>query len=143
MIITNDTSFPAAQDPLVLYEDMAVNEWEAYQAYSKLINQGRYNDAVQMLKDNNIDFISAELWNMFQTRVKAVQEYLIAHIIKVPHHFYGDEPPVPSVTPTVWVSSTEISDDPVYDQVYSMVDQNGDTLGDHDGNELVASDVAT
>lgn len=108
MIITEGSKFPESQDPLVFYEDLALNEWDAYENYVKLISQGRFNDANQYIKDNDIDYISAELWNMFQERIRVVQEYLLANVVKVYHHKYDDEVPEPDVTPTIWTSSAEI-----------------------------------
>lgn len=71
------TNFPNSVDDRIFYNDINLEQLDILNHYKILLDASNYDGASNLLQNNNIDYIGAWLWNLFEVRIKATQEYLL------------------------------------------------------------------
>lgn len=107
---TSATSFPEDIDNRVYYTDIGLQHTDILQAYNELVNDGQYKQASQYLYDNvevenlNVDYNGAYIWNMFENRLSAIEDYALDMEATDTRGIYGSTEPIGQPKNRVWIS---------------------------------------
>lgn len=71
------TNFPTSVDERLFYNDINIEQLNILNHYKILLDASNYDGASNLLRTSDIDYAGAWLWNLFELRIKATQEYLL------------------------------------------------------------------
>ena len=71
------TNFPNSVDDRIFYNDINLEQLDILNHYKILLDASNYDGASNLLQTSDIDYAGAWLWNLFELRIKATQEYLL------------------------------------------------------------------
>ena len=72
-----NTNFPNNVDDRIFYNDINIEQLDILNHYKILLDASNYDGASNLLQTSDIDYTGAWLWNLFELRIKATQEYLL------------------------------------------------------------------
>lgn len=102
------SKFPMAVDDLVFFSDTNVKERAAMEHYLELVNSGQYSAASEYLSQQiSLDGYFAELYNMLESRIYNLQDYLLQKE-KQPAIKFGKIQPTAEdmVSEKMWIDSS-------------------------------------
>lgn len=104
--MTYDTTsyFPSKVDDYLIIQGPQIDDEDTLKQFHSDIRHNDYDAAVADLSDVDFAVVSAELFNMFQNRIRATQVYL-TQSDEVPYTLaYGDtEPSTTGTNQIIWV----------------------------------------
>lgn len=70
------SNYPTKVDELVFFQDNDLENINVVNEYNRLINEGKYDEAIQYVADNgNIYGFFADFFNLIENRIYTLQEY--------------------------------------------------------------------
>lgn len=70
------SNYPVKVDELVFFQDNDLENINVVNEYNRLINEGKYDEAIQYVADNgNIYGFFADFFNLIENRIYTLQEY--------------------------------------------------------------------
>lgn len=102
------TKFPEEIDDRVYFQDLDISHIEDSELYTKYYNSGDYDSAVDVLQSSGMFYYGADILNLFENRILAIEEYLISQIGSVQLTAYQNY--APTITSSMDVGFTWISD---------------------------------
>ncbi len=103
MSYTVKSSYPDSIDDLVFISDTDIKHESVYKKHQELINNKNYTQASEYISgQTDITPITADLFNLIQNRIIAMQEYLKNSAESCERVVYGNKPDSP-VNKTTWI----------------------------------------
>ena len=96
------SSFPTSVDNLIFYQDITLDNKVEYDTYLKLLSEKKYVESSQYIKDNDMLFYGADMFNLLEDMIYQLQDYLIKNP-KEPKFFYSDEEPIELNDGCFWI----------------------------------------
>lgn len=101
-IYNTTTNYPTSVDDLLFISDVDCKSENIMNTHQEYINRSKYTDASRYLNNqSNITPIVADLFNLLENRLIALQSHLLSQDDEVERAFY--EEPESSVEGTIWI----------------------------------------
>lgn len=105
MLCNSVSVYPDKIDPLIFFQDTALQKIRIADKYNALISQGKYEEANSfMSQQTNIFLYSADFFNLIENRIYALQSYLLTKEPENPFIVSGEKP-IGVKKNTIWISS--------------------------------------
>ena len=94
------TTFPSKVDTREFFSDASLKEQDLLEAHHSLVKQGQLKEASQYLYDNveaadrNVSYDGAYIWNMMDSRLVAIEDYVVSHPTTKVVPYYSDNEPL-------------------------------------------------
>lgn len=76
----------------VIHNGTGVYEEELWKQHENLINEGNYSDAAALIKNNNLDGVTASLFNFYEENLDKLDRYLQTKELYDPYVYSPEEP---------------------------------------------------
>ncbi len=92
-MIDVESQYPIKIDPILFFQDNALDKSDIINTYNNLISQNQYNKANEfIIQHENIYRHSAGYFNAIENRIEALQEYLLTKRSNEPFIYSDVEP---------------------------------------------------
>lgn len=76
----------------VIHNGTGVDEEALWKQHENLINEGNYSDATALIKNNNLDGVTASLFNSYEEKLDRLERYLQTKEFYDPYVYSSEEP---------------------------------------------------
>ena len=93
MLYNPISNYPDSIDPMIFFQDIDLTQAETMEAYDRLISQGRYCEASELISgQEGIHGFFSDYLNAIENRIHSLQEHLLALAPKQPFVSSDNEP---------------------------------------------------
>ena len=98
------TAFPQKIDDLLFYQDIDAAAAGISDHYQKLLRSGRYTEAADYLQKTGLPHYGADLFNLIENRIHAVQTYLSQNDPPTNPHIISETEPSDAPPDAIWIN---------------------------------------
>lgn len=110
-MISEASNFPNEIDPMTFFQDVDLDHKDEMDKYYSLVAKGEFDNAESfLLETNGLHGYFAQLFNAFENRISAVQEFLLSQEEETPTQQkpespfqYTDTEPTSITDSTIWI----------------------------------------
>lgn len=95
-------AFPEKIDDLLFFHDMDIPHAQIFKRYQELLNMDQYEEAALYIQESGIPYYGAALFNLIESMIYAVQNYLLNDNPKCNPHTVSDSEPANAPEDTIW-----------------------------------------
>lgn len=97
--------FPNGIDDLIYFSDISLDQVEVMNQYQKLLNEGKYTEASQLLDSSEVSFYGAYLLNILENRLNKIGKYLLTKEKPIANIYQDEQPSQTLKNNTVWIGN--------------------------------------
>lgn len=101
--MNSTTAFPEKIDDLLFFHDVDIPHVEIFKKYQELLNTNQYTEAALYIQESGIPYYGAALFNLIESMIYAVQNYLLNDNPKSNPHIVSDSEPANALEDTIWI----------------------------------------
>lgn len=99
----NTSKFPTEIDPLIFFQDIDLDSKDVLDEFMALMDTGPWDDAQAYAQGQDVSRYCADLFMLFQNRLKALQEFVQSGLTKPDLFRYSENPPYDAEVGHSWI----------------------------------------